>query len=427
MTSTRSDTGTAGGDAPAAGEDAPPQPHSARRRRWPRVIAFVVAALLLLAAGLVAGVAWYFSGIALAVDRGGAPAVGLSAGRTAAGAPDGTIVLPDTPGMAVEGLHGIRWQSEDETGWGVTGDVLDRADGRVVREWEDREGRLPDAGANGQIDQDVFLGDPGVVGMAFEEVVLDGELGRLAAYRVPAPAAPDAEQQAAQGTWVVFAHGRGGQREEANRYLPLWHDLGYEVLVPQYRNDAGAPQDPSGRYGLGGTEWRDLDTAVAYALDNGAERVVLAGWSMGGAVNLQLMDRSDNADAVVAMVLDAPVVDWRNTFEHQGGLAGLPPRVTGLAMQFIELRGGLDLEDFDWAAREDAAVVIDVPVYLVHSDDDLFVPNGPSRALAEYLGPERVTTRFEGPGDHTREWNVDPESYDADMRAWFEQVLLDAG
>ncbi len=95
-------------------------------------------------------------------------------------------------------------------------------------------------------------------------------------------------------------------------------------------------------------------------------------------------------------------------------------------MQFIELRGGLDLEDFDWAAREDAAVVIDVPVYLVHSDDDAFVPNGPSRALAEYLGPERVTTRFEGPGDHTREWNVAPDGYDADMRDWFERTLLDA-
>lgn len=426
MTTTPGVTGTASGDR-AGATPAPTAARPGRRRRWTRVLAFVVAALLLLAAGLVAGVAWYFSGLALAVDRGGAPAVGLSAGTDAGGALDGTIVLPDTPGMAVAGLHGIRWQDAETSGWGITGDVLRRGHGRVVREWEDREGTLPEVGANGQLDQDVFLGDPGVVGMTFEEVALDGELGELAAYRVPAPAAPDAQQVAAQGTWIVFAHGRGGQREEANRYLPLWHDLGYEVLVPQYRNDAGAPQDPSGRYGLGGTEWRDIDAAVAYALDNGAERVVLAGWSMGGAVDLQLLDRSPNADAVVALVLDAPVVDWRDTFEHQGDLAGLPSWVTDLAMRFTELRGDLDLEDFDWAAREDAGVVIDVPVYLAHSDDDAFVPNGPSRALADYLGPERVTTRFTGPGDHTREWNVDPEGYEQDMRAWFEQVLLDGG
>ena len=267
----------------------------------------------------------------------------------------------------------------------------------MVREWEDREGTLPEVGATGQIDQDVFLGDPGVVGMEFAEVVLDGELGELPAYRVPAPLRPD-EQQAARGTWIVFAHGRGGQREEANRYLPLWHELGYEVLVPSYRNDSGAPQDPSGRYGLGVSEWRDLDTAVAYALDNGAEDVVLAGWSMGGAIQLQLLANSEQTDAVRGLVLDAPVVDWRDTLEAQGDLAGLPSWVTDLAMRFVELRGGLELEDLDWTTREDAAVVVDVPVYLVHSEDDAFVPSGPSEELAEFLGDERVTTRFEGPG-----------------------------
>jgi len=424
-------------DAVAAGAG-DPEPGAPARRLWLRVLAVVVGLVLLLGAGSVVGVAWYFSGIALAVDRGGTPPVSVAAGTDEAGAAgsdeagadeagaevsgQGTVVLPDSPGMAVGGLHGIRWQRGEESGWGVTGDVLSREGGRVVREWEDREGVLPDAGATGQIDQDVYLGDPGTVGMAFDEVVLDGELGELRAYRVPAPGRPDAVQVGAAGTWIVFAHGRGGQREEANRYLPMWHDLGYEVLVPEYRNDVGAPQDPSGRYGLGGTEWRDLDTAVGYALDNGAERVVLAGWSMGGAVQLQLLAGSQHADAVVGLVLDAPVVDWRDTFQEQGELAGLPPRLTSLALRFIELRGDLDLDDFDWPARADLADVVDVPVYLAHSDDDAFVPNGPSRAVAEQLG-EQVTPRFDGPGQHTREWNVDPESYDADMRAWFADTF----
>jgi dienelactone hydrolase len=417
MSATRTEPGLGQAD-PAAGS-------TRRRRRWPRVLAFVLASLLLLAAGLVAGVAWYFSGVALAVDRSGIPPVGVRAGVGDDGSPDGTVVLPDTPGMATEGLHGIRWQDGDTSGWGVTGEILERADGRVVREWEDREGVLPEVGATGQIDQDVFLGDPGVVGMEFVEVALDGELGELPAYRVPAPLRPTPEQAAAQGTWIVFAHGRGGQREEANRYLPLWHDLGYEVLVPSYRNDVGAPQDPSGRYGLGGTEWRDVDTAIDYALDNGAERIVLAGWSKGGAINLQVMARSDNADDVVGMVLNAPVVNWQDTFEHQGSLAGLPPWLSGLAMQFIELRGDLELDEFDWVSRDDLSEVVGVPVLLVHSDGDAFVPNDPSREVADRLGGQ-VTSRFDGPADHTREWNVDPDGYEADMRAWFETELTPA-
>ncbi|MFC6852451.1 alpha/beta hydrolase family protein [Aquipuribacter hungaricus] len=418
---TGSDTTTGTGTGSRAATDGTP-PVGRPRRLWPRVLAAVLALVLLAAAGLVVGVAWYFSGLALAVDRGGQPPVSVTAGVDASGRPDGTVVLPDTAGSAVEGLHGVRWQLGEESGWGVAGEVLSREDGRVVRGWDDRDGTLPDAGATGQVDQDVFLGSPGTVGLLYEDVLLDGELGDLPAHRVPAPASPTPEQAAAAGTWIVFAHGRGGQREEANRYLPLWHDLGYEVLVPSYRNDAGTAQDPSGRYGLGVTEWRDLDAAVAYALDNGAEQVVLAGWSMGGAVQVQLLAESEHAGSVVGLVLDAPVVDWRAVFEEQGDLAGLPRWLTSLAVRFVELRGGLDLDDVDWTTRADLEEVVDVPVYLVHSDDDAFVPNGPSRVVAERLG-DLVTTRFDGPGDHTREWNVDPEDYDADMRAWFTETF----
>lgn len=416
MSATRLDEAAVGSDDPG-----PPGPLPGRRL-WPRVLAVVLALVLLLAAGAVAGVAWVFSGVALAVDRGGNPPVSVVAGAGPSGAPGGTVVLPEGPGTAAAGLHGIRWQLGEEQGWGVAGEVVAREDGRVVRDWEDRDGVLPEAGATGQIDQDVYLGDPSTVGMAFEEVLLEGELGQLPAYRVPAPAPATPQQAAAAGTWIVFAHGRGGQREEANRYLPLWHELGYEVLVPTYRNDVGVPQDPSGRYRLGGTEWRDLDTAVAYALDNGAEQVVLAGWSMGGAIQLQLLAGSEHADDVVGLVLDAPVVDWRDTLQAQGDLTGLPPWLTSLAVRFVELRGDLDLDDFDWTARDDLAEVVDMPVYLVHSDDDAFVPNGPSRALAERLGAG-ATTRFAGPGEHTREWNVDPEGYDAEMRAWFDETF----
>ncbi|MFC5381110.1 alpha/beta hydrolase family protein [Aquipuribacter nitratireducens] len=411
-------TATADPGSRALPDGTPPEEAGARegrrRPRWQRVVLWLVSGLVLAVLGVVFGVAWYFSGLALAVDRAGAPPVPVVAGA------DGTVVLPDTFGTDTRGRHGIRWQAGTDSGWGVTGDVVERGDGRVVREWEDRSGALPDAGATGALDQDVFLGDPGVVGLDFEEVVLDSDLGPLPAYRVPAPADPTPEQARATGTWIVFVHGRGGQREEANRYLPLWHGLGFEVLTTAYRNDTVAPQDPSGRYGLGATEWRDVAVALDYAEAQGAESVVLAGWSMGGAIALQTLAQADDADLVEALVLDAPVVDWRDTFHHQGELAGLPRWWTSVALVLTELRGSLDLDDLDWVARADELAV---PVYLVHSDDDAFVPNGPSRELAE-LRPDLVTPRFTGPADHTREWNVDPRAYEGDMRRWLVTTVL---
>ena len=297
--------------------------------------------------------------------------------------------------------------------------MLSRADGRVVREWDDRAGMLPGTPVVGRVDQDVFLGDPGTVGLAWTEVLVTSDLGDLPTYRVPAPADPTPAQAAVQDTWIVFAHGRGGQREEANRYLPLWHELGHEVLVPSYRNDTEAPAAPDGRYALGEAEWRDVDAAVAYALGSGADEVVLAGWSMGGAIVMQVLDRSEHADAVAAVVLDAPVLDWRDTLRHQGSLVGLPVWWTDLAIGLTALRSGADLDDFDWAAR---AEEVDVPVYLVHSDDDSFVPNEPSKAFAAATD-STTTGRFDGPAEHTREWNVDPAGYERHMREWFVSTV----
>ena len=93
-------------------------------------------------------------------------------------------------------------------------------------------------------------------------------------------------------------------------------ELGLTSLLVSYRNDGLAPSAPDGRYGLGSTEWRDVDAAIAFALANGAKEVVLFGWSMGGAICLQTADLSQHRHVIRAMVLDAPVIDWVNVLAH---------------------------------------------------------------------------------------------------------------
>lgn len=372
-------------------------------RTWRRIGIGAVAVLLVTVVGVVFGVAWYFSGVALAVVRDPEPRVTVQAvdGGTA-------IELPPedaTPG----GRHAVRHPD----GWGIMDDRV-RGGGAapVVRDWDDVQGTLPGEPVPGVVDQDVFVGDPSSVGLEFTDVEVTSDVGDLPTWLVPADGAD---------TWVVFAHGRGGTREESLRYLPLWHELGHTVLVPSYRNDPGAPPDPDDRYGLGETEWRDVDAAVGYALDNGAESVVLAGWSMGGAIVLQVLDRSEHAGAVSGVVLDAPVVDWVDVLVHQGGQSGLPEWWSRLAVTLVEARGGLEFDDYDWVERA-GELPDDVPVYLVHSDGDTYVPNRRSVALAE-ARPDVVTLVRDSTAEHTREWNVDPEGYEADMRAWFESAL----
>jgi alpha-beta hydrolase superfamily lysophospholipase len=323
-----------------------------------------------------------------------------------------TVTLARTDDTAVDGRYGLWWDGRD--GHAHLGRVLFADDDLVVRELlavEQGELRAGPARWN----QYFYSGPPGdSLGLAHDDVEVATELGPMPAWHVPADAAGEL---AGSGTWAVLVHGRGATREECLRAVPPLHRLGLPVLVPSYRNDLDAPADPAGRYHLGDREWSDVEAAVEWAVARGAQRIVLIGWSMGGAVVLQAATRSSAADRVVAVVLDAPVVDWHAVLEHHARANHLPGPVArlGHAMmrhplgrRVIGLEQPLDLRRLDWVSR---AGELALPVLLIHSDADEFVPNAPSKALAA-TRPDLVTLVPWREGRHTKEWNTDPDRWD---------------
>jgi uncharacterized protein len=122
----------------------------------------------------------------------------------------------------------------------------------------------------------------------------------------------------------VLVHGWRAGRTEPLRLLGPVLDAGMPALVIGYRNDEGAPADPSGFYRFGATEWRDLDSAVGYALAHGARDVVLFGVSMGGGVAAAFLENSAHAAAVSGLVLDAPLLDFQRTVDHGAAQRELP-------------------------------------------------------------------------------------------------------
>jgi hypothetical protein len=272
-------------------------------------------------------------------------------------------------------------------------------------------------------DQYFFTGTPKTaLGLDFTEVVLDAGHGPLPAWRVP-----PAGGVPVRDTWAVLVHGRGATREECLRAIPVLHRLGFTVLVVSYRNDAGAARSRGGRYHLGDAEWLDVEAAVLYAVDQGAKDVVLAGWSMGGAISLQVVSRSWLADRVRALILDAPVLDWRDVIDHHARLNGVPGGIGRLSQVVLEhpharRLAGVDapvsLDRLDWVRR---AEELQLPMLLIHSDDDEFVPAGPSRLLAA-ARPDLVTFVPFRQARHTKEWNVDSEQWDTAVARFLLQL-----
>ena len=190
------------------------------------------------------------------------------------------------------------------------------------------------------------------------------------------------------------------------------------MLDTSYRNDEGAPPARDGRYHLGDTEWRDVESAVQLALDAGATDVVLMGASMGGALVTQMMDRSPLADRVRALALDAPVLDWREVLRQQARLRHLPESLGEIAGALAFRRIGADLGAFDQVERSERFAV---PVWLAHGEADDVVPIVTSRAFAA-TRPDLVTTFFAPGAGHVQSWNVDPAAYEDAFGRWLATV-----
>lgn len=262
------------------------------------------------------------------------------------------------------------------------------------------------------------------LGLHWREVEVPGELGDMPAWFVPA-------DREGSHDWVIHVHGRGAAMTEPLRAVPLVRAQGWNSLVVSYRNDLGVPSPEHGKYGLGLTEWHDVDAALEWAISRGAERIVLAGWSMGGAIVAQTYFNSRFRDRIVGLMLESPAVNWHDTLEYQAAQMRVPSPVAKLGMWLLgsPLHRGLlgtdepiDLDQLDLVAR---ANEFHVPILLLHSTADTVVPVVSSQRLAQ-ARPDIIDYVEFTRARHTRLWNVDRDSWEAAVDDWFARLGTEA-
>ena len=334
------------------------------------------------------------------------------------------VILAATPEATVDGVYGFFF--DGGRGHARIGRILSYspAERTVLREVESvYSGDLATARRGWW--SGAAYPDPAALGLPVEDVLIDVDGGTAPAWLVRA--VPGSEETAPD-VWAIMVHGRGASRQEGLRAVRTARELGMSSLLISYRNDGLAPSASDGRYGLGSTEWRDVEAAIEYALQQGAREVVLFGWSMGGAICLQTADLSRHRQVIRAMVLDAPVINWVNVLAHHAELNRIPSAVGRygqlmlshpLGRRLTGLAAPVDLKAMDWVSR---AVELRTPTLIVHSVDDEYVPYEPSAELAE-KNPEMVTFEPFDTARHTKEWNVDPERWERQVTAWLRLQL----
>jgi pimeloyl-ACP methyl ester carboxylesterase len=316
------------------------------------------------------------------------------------------VVLDRTEASARPGVYGLAGIGVHAT----VGRVVER-DARTVT----RRLLRMDKGALGansfvRVTPQVYTGDPGsALALDYTDVEVKGELGLLPAWLLPA----------GRDTWVIAVHGAGAGREDTLNVVPLLHRFGLPVLVLAYRNDPGAPASPDRIGHLGDTEWRDLDAAMRYAAAQGAERIVLYGWSTGATMALRALHQSPVRERVAGLVLDSPVLDWRSTVRAAVAQHRLPSLLTPLAVRAAEGRTGLHA-----ARHADAAdpARLTVPTLLIHGPDDTFASWEATRQLAARR-PDLVMLHTVPGAPHAAMWNVDPDGYEETLRRFLTPLM----
>ncbi|MGW7052055.1 alpha/beta hydrolase [Streptomyces sp. NPDC054887] len=347
----------------------------------------------------------------------GGAALRASAGRplpsdprlTVHAAADGRITLTRCLASLRPGTYGIEGPGVHAVVGPVLAGVPHTPD-TVVRRLERVSHGALAAGARVRLTPQVYAGDPRTaLGVDHIDVEIPGELGPLPAWFLPG----------ARSTWVITVHGLGATRAHGMNLMPFLRSQQLPVLGLAYRGDAGAPRPPGGLGHLGDSEWRDVDAAVRFAVRGGAERVVLHGWSTGGAMAVHAAVRSPLRDRVSGLVLDSPVLDWQATVRALAVARRTPRALLPLAVRAVQGRTGVHGDRLAEAAGPGG---LRVPTLVLHGPDDTVAPWQPSRELAGRL-PGLVVLHPTPHAPHAAMWNAAPAVYEEVLRRFLTPLM----
>jgi fermentation-respiration switch protein FrsA (DUF1100 family) len=239
---------------------------------------------------------------------------------------------------------------------------------------------------------------PAEMGLDYEDVAIgtaDGE--RLHGWYVPVAARGGNE---ARGV-LLFFHGNAGNISHRLDSIAIFHRLGLDVLIIDYRGYGRSTGKPSevGTY-------RDAQAAWDYLVrERGVApgRIVVFGRSLGGAVGAWLASRLPADETPAAVIIES-------TFSSGADMARrLYPVFPARLLTRLEYPVA------DYAAR------LRCPVLVVHSRDDEIVPYAMGRAI--YAAAPQPKSFLELRGDHNAGFWISRETYVPGLEAFLAGVL----
>ncbi|WP_301359212.1 alpha/beta hydrolase [Enterococcus spodopteracolus] len=218
---------------------------------------------------------------------------------------------------------------------------------------------------------------------------------------------------------AIVAHGYMGNAETMANYAKMFHDLGYNVLVPDARGHGKSEGD---YIGFGWHERKDYVKWIDQVLEtNGqSEEIVLYGISMGAATVMMTSGESLPTN-VKAIIEDCGYSSVNEELAYQlNELFSLPLfpliQVTSL---MTKIRAGYFFGEADAIKQLEKN---QLPMLFIHGDADTFVPYEMlDKVYQATNGPKE---KYIVPGaEHAKAYSIDPENYQKTVSSFLEKYV----
>jgi pimeloyl-ACP methyl ester carboxylesterase len=249
---------------------------------------------------------------------------------------------------------------------------------------------------------------PSDLGLPFEELSFQvrepsGKPLTIAAWWIPS--------RNSEGRCAMLIHGYADAKVGAIAWAPVWHSLGFNLIVPDLR----AHGESGGSVCTAGwLERSDLTQVIDDLRARKPEetrQMVLFGVSLGAAIAAATALQSSNISAVV---MDSPYADFRSAAMAHMDRIGAPGRL--LQRMAIRLAEWLSAADYDAVRPVDLIDRLPGPVLLIQSGNDSFL------APDERAGLGRAVANHAAACGPAEMWNVDHVEHlmalSADPRAY---------
>ncbi len=218
--------------------------------------------------------------------------------------------------------------------------------------------------------------------------------------------------------WVINVHGYSSEGIRMSSYAQQFHNMGYNVMIPDLRGHGTSEGD---YIGMGWDERLDIIDLINHIVElDPQNEIVLFGVSMGAAT---VMNTSGEVlpPNVKAVIEDCGYTSTWDEFSYQlDSMFGLPSfPLLHTASLFSKIRAGYWIREGSPIEQIQKSTT---PTLFIHGDTDSFVPYEMLDELYEVSPVEKEKLIIEG-AEHGRAQKVNPELYWSTISAFLDKYI----